>query len=78
MNIVTALDDPRIINSITMRGTDERDGDYYTTKTGVEIHAYGENGMYCALPWFAIVRNNEIVTRLNGASVESITYVPSE
>lgn len=37
MDIVTALNDPRTIATITMQGTNERDGDYYATGPGTEL-----------------------------------------
>ena len=77
MKIVTALEDERTISTITTQGASEDDRDYYSAERGVEIHVYGENGMYyCELPWFAIVEEGEVTTRLNGAAVETITYFP--
>lgn len=73
--MVTALEDTRTINSITMQGTNERDGDHYAAKFGIEIRAYGEPGMYCNLLWFVILEDDKIIARLNGAAVESVTYV---
>lgn len=75
MNIVTALDDPRTISSIIMQ---DAGGALYAAGPSIEIHAYGENGMYCELLWFAVIKNGEIIERLNGAAVESITYLTEE
>lgn len=48
-NVVTALDDPRPIKTITMQGMSEHDGDYYTTQFGASFVAYGEPGLHCNL-----------------------------
>jgi hypothetical protein len=69
MNIVTALEDTRTISGIIVN-----DGNFYTVASGIGIYAYGENGMYCELLWFAIVEEGEVVARLNGTFVESVTY----
>ena len=74
MQIVDALEDPRTITAIEMRGTVEHDGDYYAAKNGITIQCYGENGLYCHLPWFAIIEDGEVIHRLNGIEVACVTY----
>ena len=42
-----------------------------------EICAYGELGVYCMIPWFAVIKDGEIISRVPAVLV-SIGYAPSE
>ena len=80
MEIPNLLNDTRTISTITMQGTDTRDGDYYQVGTGHgcvnEIRVYPEPSEYCNRPWFAVIKSGVIVKRLNGNAVENVTYMP--
>ena len=39
-----------------------------------KIVVYGENGMHCDLPWFAVYQGDEIVSRVNAAYVTDVWY----
>jgi hypothetical protein len=68
MDTITALEDTRIVDNVTMRGDHGRS---YSAKPGIEIRAYDEPGN---ILWFVIIEDGEVIKRLNGAAVESITY----
>ena len=39
-----------------------------------KIEAYGEPGEYCALPWFALWEDGQIIARINAMAVSDVHY----
>ena len=58
MNI---LEDKRPIEAIYWNNAEDAQ---YSTKGGFEIEAYGEPGMYCCIPFFAVKHDGVIVARV--------------
>jgi hypothetical protein len=72
MKVKTMLQDKREIHGLHLDNCEIWVGAQGVTA----IKAYGENGMHCDIPWFAIYRegSDEVHTRINAASVDGIIY----
>lgn len=55
------LDDKRPIDTICWNNAEDTQ---YSTKYGYEIEAYGEPGMYCCIPFFAVKKGGIIIARV--------------
>ncbi len=67
----TILDDKRVIDGVYWNdsdGTSYRVGVLGTTK----IEAYGEPGLHCNLPWIAVWKDENLVTRVPATQVQIV------
>ena len=52
----------------------DKDETHWEAKSGYTIEAYGEPGMACYIPYFRVIKNGEVVSRIPAWQV-TVVYV---
>ena len=74
--MIQLLDDKRSISTIWLNtyGWTVKDIPNSAAQLAEEIEVYGEPGLHCNIPWFAIWKEGRVVSRIPAHACDEIIY----